>query len=196
MKKGLILLLLSVSSLLAKAPVWEDAPGNVVKRVPAQIGIPNFDIYLDMNCSQLTNESSKDEFVQFFIRSSKEIHPDICSIVKEEMDTDLDIIQSEKETIGLGTFSHMVEAHFNDFISQKRLSLYQDMNCEELTDEKSNDEFIRYFSRSLKTDGVDLCGNMGSVEMDSDLGQVQMPIGRGTYSKLIETYYDSFLYGQ
>lgn len=193
MKTGLILMLLSVSSIFAKAPMWEDSSP---KRIPAQVGLPTLDRYLDLNCHELTDEKSQDEFIRYFSRASKEVHPNICSIVKEEMEMDSDVVQSEKETIGLGTFSHMVEAHFNEFIIQKRLTVYQDMDCVELIQKDTQDGFLHYLRSSLSEDGIDLCANIGDVDGDSDQAQATMPIGRGTYSKVIESYYESFLYRQ
>ncbi len=170
----------SMLSLGAKAPIWEDS-GKEQKRKPAQsdLKLPSIDRYLDMSCFELTNELSADEFVRYFSRVAKSEYSDLCSLVKEDQDMDSDISQSERESIGLGTFSRLVEGHFDEFILSKRLTHYQDLSCETLQREETSDKFISFLREELKRDGGDLC-----------------KVGLGTKSKVVEVYFDAFLYRQ
>ena len=170
----------SMLSLGAKAPIWEDS-GKEQKRRPAQsdLKLPSIDRYLDMSCFELTDEKSDDEFVLYFSRVAKEFD-DLCSLVKEDQEMDSDISQSERESIGLGTFSRLVEGHFNEFISHKKsLAYYQDLSCEALQSKTSSDKFISFIRDQIQKDGGDLCR-----------------VGLGTKSKVVEILFDAFNYLQ
>lgn len=165
-------------------------------RVPAQqeVHFPKLENYLDMNCYQLNDKNSQDEFIVFFRKEMKALNSDICSIVKDE-DDQLSS-QAERKNIGLGTFSKMVEVHFNDFIYEKKLNHYQDLDCQSLMNTKSNDSFVRYFAENMKSEGINLCQDGGEFMMDDDRSQAEMPIGRGTISKLVELHFEQFTYSR
>jgi hypothetical protein len=171
------------------------------ERIPAQNNqgpnFPKLDDYLDMNCQQLTDEKSKDEFIRFFRKELKSINPEICSIVTDEAyNEDQLASQAERKTIGLGTFSKLVEVHFNDYIYDVKLNHYQDLPCSDLMVVNSKDSFIKYFSQKMDEEQIKLCDNGVDYmrDMDEDRSQAEMPIGEGTRSKIIEIYYEQFHY--
>lgn len=187
-------------SAVAKAPVSEGT--NPKERHPAGAShmesLPQFEQYMDMTCESLVNKNSKDEFIIFFRNRTKEIHTDICSIVGDVPTfEDQDLAQSEMKMIGRGSFSNLLEGHFNEFIHDKKLSIYQNLDCKKMTNIDSSDGFIRFFAAQMAEINIKLCDDLGLDQtMDSDISQAESPIGRGTYSKLIETYYDEYHHGQ
>ncbi|MCR9203636.1 MAG: hypothetical protein NXH75_03600 [Halobacteriovoraceae bacterium] len=196
------IVLISSSNLEAKAPHSDGMEiSSEQERIPAQNNqgpnFPKLDDYLDMNCQQLTDEKSKDEFIRFFRKELKSINPDICSIVTDEAyDEDQLASQAERKTIGLGTFSKLVEVHFNDYIYDVKLNHYQDLACSDLMVVNSKDSFIKYFSQKMDEEQIKLCDNGVDYmrDMDEDRSQAEMPIGEGTRSKIIEIYYEQFHY--
>lgn len=199
----------AVMTLSSPLPVDAKAPhcdgGELTaeqSRVPAQNAqgkqFPKIDDYLDMNCKQLTDENSKDEFIIFFRKEMKSLNPDLCSIVTDESYEDQFASQAERKTIGLGTFSKLVEVHFNDFIYDKKLSHYQDLDCHSLMNSDSHDAFVRHFAQKMEEEGINLCSSQNEREVgfDDDRSQAEMPIGRGTISKMVEIYYEQYHYSQ
>ena len=195
-------------SISAKAPHTDDFGGkdSDKKRIPAAADskvseqIKSFDNYMDMSCRQLVDKNSDDSFIRFFRERSKDIHEDICSIVGSPvMEEEMGLAQAERRMIGMGTFSNLLEAHYNEYVYEKGLQIYQDLDCKTMMDTTSNDSFIRFFANSMAEINVKLCDDLeigSSQEMDNDISQAQRPIGLGTYSKLIETYYHDFHYRQ
>jgi hypothetical protein len=190
------------ASVTAKAPLPDGMDDSKKKRQPAAAehmeSLPQFENYLDMDCHSLVDKDSNDEFIVYFRKKSLEIHSNICSIVGDTSSyEDDDIAQAEKKTIGRGSFSNLLEAHFNEFLHDKKLSIYQNLDCKTMTNRNSSDGFIRFFAAQMAEINVHLCDDLNFDQpMDSDVSQARSPIGRGTYSKLIEASYDDFNYGQ
>lgn len=210
-------LILSVASM-AKAPLSEEGPGKgkngfstistiSTKRHPAQVqGVkiaPPLDHYMDMDCHQLVNKNSKDEFIRYFTKEVGRLNENFCSIVGESFENEGDdMSQSERRTIGMGTFSKLLEDHYNDFVYDKRLEYYQDLDCHSMTNRQSDDAFIRFFAQQMMEINENLCDSMASnsgidsSKEDRDFAQADRPIGEGTWSKLIEESYHEFNYRQ
>ncbi len=208
-----VAMLFSLASL-AKAPISEGGPignpndGSIKKRIPAQVqGVQiakPLEHYMDMECQQLVNGNSKDEFIRYFTREVYELNSNFCSMVGVSHDPygeeDQDFSQAERRTIGLGTFSKLLEGHYNEFIYNKRLEHYQDLDCQTMMNRNSNDEFIRFFAEQMMVINDSLCDklevNSSQLGEDSDMAQAERPIGQGTWSKIIEESYHEFNYRQ
>lgn len=207
MKLVFVMMILISFSVSARAPHTDDfgTKDSDKKRIPAaesrvSESLKAFDHYMHMSCRQLTDKNSDDSFIRFFREKSIEVHDDICSIVGEtHIEEDMDLAQVERSMIGLGTFSNLLEANYNEYAYEKGLEIYQNLDCQTMMDRGSNDAFIRFFANAMAEINVRLCDEMevgASVGMDSDISQAQAPIGLGTYSKLIESHYHDFHYRQ
>lgn len=204
--------ILSVASM-AKAPLSEEGPGKgkngvSTKRHPAQVQgmqiAKPLDQYLDMDCQQLVNKNSKDEFIRYFTREVSLLNENFCSIVGESFQTEGDdMAQSERRMIGMGTFSKLLESHYNEFVYDKRLEYYQDLDCHNMMNRNSDDAFIRFFAQQMMEINENLCDSMVGAGTDQsrygeeqDFAQADRPIGQGTWSKIIEESYHEFNYRQ
>lgn len=206
-----VAMIFSLASM-AKAPIFETGPGSsgpkdgpVKKRIPAQVQgtqvAKPLDQYLDMNCNELVDKNSKDEFIRYFTREVSQLNSDFCSIVGEEsFSEDQDFSQAERRMIGMGTFSKLLEGHYNEFIFDKKLEHYQDLDCHTMMNRQSDDAFIRYFAEQMMDINQSLCDQMenshSKMGEDGDVAQADRPIGEGTWSKLIEESYHEFNYRQ
>ena len=207
-KAVFVLMTLFSFTVGARAPHTDDFGGKDgdKKRIPAATEsvvterIKSFGHYMDLSCRQLVDAQSQDEFISYFRVKSKDIHEDICSIVGSPViEEEMDLAQAERRMIGLGTFSNLLEAHYNEFVYERGLEIYQNLDCKKMMDRNSNDGFIRFFANAIAEINVKLCDDLeigSSQEMDNDMSQAERPIGLGTYSKLIETYYHDYHYRQ
>lgn len=204
--RTLIVLLTFLSlSTWAKAPHTDEIGGTRKSRLPAAADkvseqIKPFEHYMDKSCRELVDTQSQDGFIKYFREKSKDIHKDICSIVGDYvMEEEMDVSQAERRLIGMGTFSNLLEAHYNEYVYEKGLEIYQNLDCKTMMDKYSDDGFIRYFATQMAEINAHLCDflDFGSSQgMDNDRSQAEGPIGQGTYSKLIENYYQEYHYRQ
>jgi len=186
----------------AKAPVNDQGMDSKNPRVPANESVQpvkSFEHYLDLDCNSLISNKSNDPFVKYFSKRMSEIDSNICrQVILGEMvyGEDSDVAQADREFIGAGTFSHLLETHYREFISSGRLNYYQSLNCRQLTDKKSEDGFIRFFRGVVIKTNPQLCDLVGPFEeMDSDVAEATKPtIGLGTFSNMIEVYFDEYVW--
>lgn len=73
------------------------------------------DHYQSMGCRQLVDINSHDDFSAFFRNYIAQLNPNMCDLVGPLSSADGDIAQADHKTIGLGTFSKIVEEAFNEY---------------------------------------------------------------------------------
>lgn len=186
----------------ASAPINDQGTNQQNPRVPANESVQavrSFEHYLDLDCNSLITNNSTDPFIKYFSKSMADIDSNICrQVILGEMvyGDDSDVSQSDREFIGAGTFSHLLETHYREFISSGRLDYYQSLNCYQLTDAKSEDGFIRFFRGVVTKRNPQLCDLVGPFQdMDSDVAEATKPtIGLGTFSNMVEVYFDEYVW--
>lgn len=196
--KGLVLtvLMFNVTAAVAKAPVLTYG-SQLQKRYPAQYSEASVDKYLDMSCYDFYDESSNDEFVKFFRKELDKLRLNFCDIVFDDFREEDERAQYERENVGLGTFSKLLETHYQEFTFQKKLDYYQSRSCDELTDKNSKDEFVKFFRGYTSDLNPNFCDyvQVDGFEMDSDISQAERDtIGQGTFSKIIEDSFSEYYY--
>lgn len=181
----------------AKAPLTTDHLVTPSKktRYPAGLAIAPLDNYMDMQCRDFYDESNKDEFVLFFRKGLESISRNFCDQVRD-VEFEEDISQSQQKFVGAGTFSKLMESHYNEFKYVKQLSHYQDQDCNQLVDEESHDEFGSFFRDYIDQLNPNLCGLVrADAQMDDDRGQAQREfIGLGTFSKIVEEAFNEYYF--
>lgn len=200
MNKGICVVALGLMSFnaFAKAPITTDhlVEESSKKRYPAGLSIAPLESYMDMQCSDFFDSSNRDEFVQFFKRELTLLNPNFCSQVRDAAFEE-DSIESEKEFIGAGTFSHLLEIHYNEFRYVKELNHYQDVGCSELV--SSQGEFSKFFNEYIEQLNPNLCELVkpSAYEEEMDMAQADRQfIGMGTYSKIVEEAFNEFYFSK
>ncbi len=99
-------------------------PGTFAKILEAHYQefqyIRQLDHYQSLSCVQLVDEKSRDEFVHYFKNYADQLNPQLCDYVRPYGSEDSDESQAARESIGMGTFSKIVEDAFNEFYFTQR----------------------------------------------------------------------------
>lgn len=207
MKCLAMLVILSLSiSLMARAPMtigYDVAQPkndfknikNIKTRYPAQLDLAPLDNYLDMDCHDFFDKSNPDEFVISFRLLLSELAPHFCDQVKD-INFEDDISQAQRTFVGPGTFSKLLEAHYNEFKYAKQLKHYLSMECRELIDINSRDDFRIFFRRYIVELNPNMCELVGP--MSSGRGDLFLPdqktIGSSTFSKIVEEAFNDYYF--
>ncbi len=185
--------------LMAKAPVTtgHEVITHKKMRHPAQLALAPLESYMDMECRDFLDKSNKDEFVISFRNSLNELSPKFCDQVKD-VGFEEDLSQAQREFVGPGTFSKMLEAHYHEFEYNKQLNHYQNLECNELVDIQSQDEFNKFFRSYVSELNPNICEIVKPYdedEMDSDVAQADRQfVGQGTFAKIVEEAFNEYFF--
>lgn len=190
--------ILSLSpSIMGKAPLTtgHKVIAHKKMRYPAQLALAPLESYMDMQCSDFFDKSNKDEFVVSFRKSLNELSPNFCDQVKDA-GFEEDLAQAEREFVGPGTFSKLMEAHYNEFDYMKQLSHYQNQDCNELVDIQIQGGFNKFFRDYVAELNPNICSIVRPYEdMDSDISQADRQyVGQGTFSKIVEEAFNEYYF--
>lgn len=184
----------------AKAPMTVDHPITVEKRIkklryPAGLSLAPLDNYMDMQCLDFFDEDNKDEFVVHFREALVKLDRNFCDQVRDIGFED-DMAQAEREFVGPGTFAKLLESHYNEFQYVRQLDHYQSLNCAQLVDKKSHDEFVQFFRGYADQLNPELCDYVRPYGLeDSDESQAaRNSIGMGTFSKIVEDAFNDYYF--
>ncbi len=198
MKRLAMLVALTLTApLMAKAPMTSghEVITHKKMRYPAQLALAPLESYMDMQCQDFMDEGNRDEFVVSFRKSLKDLSPNFCDQVRDAAFEE-DLSQAERNFVGPGTFSKLLEAHYNEFEYNKQLSHYQNLECNELVDIKAKDGFNKFFRNYVAELNPNICAIVRPMEdMDSDVAQADRAfVGRGTFSKIVEEAFNEYYF--
>lgn len=168
------------------------------KRVPAQMHgefkFPILNEYMNQGCYDLLTFVEGEKTDMFKVYLLKNLGSDFCDQVREgHGGIDDETSQADREYTGMGTFSKIIEIHYNGYLENELLPFYHDQTCEHMMNPNSDDRFIRYFAREVQKVNKNICEDIRKGhEMDSDIAQANARVGRGTFAKLIDISFEEF----